>query len=101
MVLLMLVAIVARCIWVGIRTQDYLRKLFCYGAAGAMAFQIIVNVGMCLDVMPVIGLTLPFISYGGSSLITLYALMGLVSGVFARPVPPSHERYIRLPQKYY
>ena len=101
LVLLMLVAIVARCIWVGIRTQDYLRKLICFGAAGAMAFQIIVNVGMCLDVMPVIGLTLPFISYGGSSLITLYALMGLVSGVFARPVPPSHERYIRLPQKYY
>jgi len=45
--------------------------------------------------MPVIGLTLPFISYGGSSTVTLYAMLGLVSGVHARPTSTSHERYIR------
>ena len=101
LVLLMLFVIVARCIWVGTRTKDYFRKLICFGVAGALTFQIIVNIGMCLDVMPVIGLTLPFISYGGSSLITIYALVGLVSGVFARPVPPVHERYIRMPLKHY
>ena len=49
--------------------------------------------------MPVIGLTLPFVSYGGSSLVTLYAMMGLVSGVFARPAAASHERYIRAPYR--
>ena len=50
---------------------------------------------MCIGVTPVIGLTLPFISYGSSSLATIYAMLGLVSGVHARPTEESHERYIR------
>ena len=69
----------------------------CFGAASALIFQVTINVGMCMGVMPVIGLTLPFISYGGSSIVTLYAMLGLVSGVHARPSPTSHERYIRPP----
>jgi len=93
----LMVLIIARCIWVGNRSQDYMRRLICYGAASALIFQVIVNVGMCIGVMPVIGLTLPFISYGGSSLVSLYAMLGLVSGVYARPAPASHERYIRAP----
>lgn len=94
-VLLLLVLIIARCIWVGIRSQDYMRRMICFGAAAALIFQVISNVGMCIGVTPVIGLTLPFISYGGSSLVSLYAMLGLVSGVYARPAPASHERYIR------
>ena len=97
MVIIALVCIIARCIWVGNRSQDYMRRLICYGVAAAMIFQIIVNTGMCMGVMPVIGLTLPFVSYGGSSLVSLYAMMGLVSGVYARPAATSHERYIRPP----
>ena len=97
LVIAALVCIIARCIWVGNRSQDYMRRLICYGVASAVIFQIIVNVGMCMGVMPVIGLTLPFISYGGSSLVSLYAMMGLVSGVYARPAATSHERYIRPP----
>ncbi|MBO5836323.1 MAG: FtsW/RodA/SpoVE family cell cycle protein [Oscillospiraceae bacterium] len=100
LVLILLCAIVARCIWVGLHSQDMLRRLICFGAASALIFQTIVNVGMCLGVMPVIGLTLPFISYGGSSIITLYAMLGLVSGVYARPAPASHERYIRPPREH-
>ena len=99
LVLIALGLIVARCIWVGNRSQDIMRRVICYGAASALSFQIIINVGMCIGVMPVIGLTLPFISYGGSSLVTLYAMMGLVSGVFARPAATSHERYIRAPYR--
>lgn len=49
--------------------------------------QILLNVGMCLYVLPVMGLTLPFISYGGSSIITLFAAMGIVSSVKARMLP--------------
>jgi rod shape determining protein RodA len=96
-VMLLLCLIIARCIWVGLRSPDYMRRLICFGAAGALIFQIVINVGMNLGIMPVIGLTLPFISYGGSSLITLYTMLGLVSGVYARPNAPSHERYIRAP----
>lgn len=94
-ILLLLFLIIARCIQVGNRTQDYLRKMICYGAAAALIFQVTSNVGMCIGLTPVIGLTLPFVSYGGSSLVTLYAMLGLVSGVHARPAAPSHELYIR------
>ena len=98
LVIIMLFALVARCIWVGSRSTDYMRRMVCFGAAAALMFQIIVNVGMCLGVMPVIGLTLPLISYGGSSIVTIYAMLGLVSGVHARPSPRSHERYIQPPR---
>lgn len=97
-VLLLEFLIIARCIQVGNRSQDYMRRLVCYGAASALIFQVCVNVGMCIGVAPVIGLTLPFISYGGSSIVTLYAMLGLVSGVHARPEAPSHELYIRAPR---
>ena len=94
-VMLLQFAIIARCIWVGMRCTDYIRRLVCYGAASALMFQVIINVGMCIGVMPVIGLTLPFISYGGSSMVTLFAMLGLVSGSYARPSSLSHERYIQ------
>jgi len=100
-VLILLFLIVFRCIQVGTRSQDYMRRLICFGTAAALTFQILVNVGMNLELVPVIGLTLPFISYGGSSLVTLFAMLGLVSGVHARPAPTSHERYIRPPLKSY
>ena len=99
-VLLLIAAIIIRCIWVGVRSQDTLRRLVCFGAASALIFQVVINVGMCIGVMPVIGLTLPFVSYGGSSIISLYMMLGLVSGVYARPSAPSHERYIRAPLSY-
>ena len=98
LVLVLEFLIIARCIYVGNRSQDYTRRLVFYGAASALIFQVCVNVGMCIGVAPVIGLTLPFISYGGSSLMTLYAMLGLVSGVHARPEAPSHELYIRPPR---
>lgn len=93
----LLIAIIWRCIHVGMRSNDYMRRMICFGVASALIFQVVSNVGMCIGITPVIGLTLPFISYGGSSLVSMYAMMGLVSGVFARPAPASHERYIRPP----
>ena len=87
--------IIARCIYVGVRCQDYMRRLVCYGAASALMFQLMINVGMCIGVMPVIGLTLPLISYGGSSVVTIFAMLGLVSGAYARPSSLSHERYVQ------
>ena len=87
--------IIGRCIMVGVRCQDYMRRLVCYGAASALMFQLMINVGMCIGVMPVIGLTLPLISYGGSSVVTILAMLGLVSGAYARPSSLSHERYVQ------
>ncbi len=95
---LMLIVIVARCIWVGTKSPDYMHRLVCFGAASAVIFQVCINVGMCIGLVPVIGLTLPLFSYGGSSIVTIYAMLGLVSGVHARPSRTSHERYIRPPR---
>ena len=94
-IMLLELAIIARCVYVGVRCQDYMRRLVCYGAASALMFQLMINVGMCIGVMPVIGLTLPLISYGGSSVVTIFAMLGLVSGAYARPSSLSHERYVQ------
>ena len=98
LVVLLLLAIVARCIYVGIHTPDFSRRLVCFGAAAALIFQVVVNVGMNIGVLPIIGLTLPFISYGGSSIVTIYAMLGLVSGVKARPSPGKQGTYIQPPR---
>ena len=100
LVVIALLAIVIRIIYVGTRSQDYMRRLVCFGAASALIFQIMSNVGMCVGLTPVIGLTLPFVSYGGSSLVTLYTMLGLVSGVYARPTSTSQERYVKPPYMY-
>lgn len=97
LVIVLMILIIARCLSVGKRSPDYLRKVLCFGVAAALTFQVLVNVGMCIGVIPVIGLTLPFVSYGGSSTVSLYAMVGLVSGVYARPQRPVHERYIHAP----
>ncbi len=57
--LLLLGAVVFRVIYVGLKTPDYLSRLVCLGTGAALIFQVCVNVGMCLGVAPVIGLTLP------------------------------------------
>ncbi len=86
-VMLLLVAIIVRCVQVGLRSRDRLGALVCVGIAAMVAFQTFENIGMCIGVAPVIGLTLPFFSYGGSSIVTMFAAMGIVSGVKMKPKP--------------
>jgi len=87
LLLFLLSAIVVRCVWIAHQASTPFYGYVCMGMAGMLMFQIILNVGMCLYVLPVMGLTLPFISYGGSSIITLYACMGIVSSVKAKTLP--------------
>lgn len=86
-VLMILAAIVIRCLMVAGKAKTPLEAYICVGMAAMLIFQTVINVGMCLFLMPVIGLTLPFFSYGGSSLVTLFAAMGIVSGVHKRSLP--------------
>lgn len=94
-VLLLLTAIVVRCLHVGVKSGNYMNRIICVGIASMLVFQIIINVGVCLGLLPVIGLTLPFISYGGSSIFTMFMAMGVVSGIHMRPAPDANARYIR------
>lgn len=86
-VLALLTAIIVRCFIVARNARTPMDAYICYGVIGMLVFQIIANVGMCLFIMPVIGLTLPFFSYGGSSIVMLFVAMGLVSGVHGRSAP--------------
>ena len=95
LIMVLELSIIARCIYVGTKCPDYMRRLVCFGAASALMFQILVNVGMCIGVMPVIGLTLPLISYGPSSVVSIFGMLGFVSGAHARPQSLSHERYVQ------
>ena len=86
-VILLLSAIILRCIWVARRANSPMSAYIAMGYAAMLLLQTCINIGMCLYIFPVVGLTLPFFSYGGSSIITLYACMGLVSGVKTRSLP--------------
>jgi rod shape determining protein RodA len=65
-------------------TPDPAGKYMCAGIAAILFFQTVVSIGMNVRVLPVTGLTLPFVSYGGSSLITLFLAIGVVQSVLMR-----------------
>ena len=79
--------LVYRCFQTARIAKSSMGSLICVGFATMLIFQTVENIGMCLFVMPVIGLTLPFFSYGGSSIVTLFTAMGIVSGVRSRSLP--------------
>ena len=86
-ILFLLSAIILRCIWIAHSAQTPFHTYVAIGYGGMLAVQTICNVGMCLFMAPVVGLTLPFFSYGGSSLITLYIAMGILSDIKMRSRP--------------
>ena len=87
LIIVLLLAIIVRCLLVARDAATPMESYVCVGMASMLIFQTIANIGMCLFLMPVIGLTLPFFSYGGSSIVTLFAAMGVVSGVKKRSRP--------------
>jgi rod shape determining protein RodA len=84
MVVSLLIFIIFRCLRAARLASDIFGSLIAYGIATLLFFQSAVNIGVNLNVMPVTGLTLPFISYGGSSLLSLVLGIGLVESVVAR-----------------
>ena len=83
-ILTTMVFILWRILRAAMLSPDPAGKFACAGIAAVLFFQTVVNVGMNLQVLPVTGLTLPFVSYGGSSLVTLYMGIGIVQSVLMR-----------------
>jgi len=79
-VILLLTIIIVHCARVGLTAGRTYDMLVCMGITAAVAFQTFINIGMCIGITPVIGITLPFFSYGGSSMVTMYCAMGIISG---------------------
>jgi rod shape determining protein RodA len=75
----------------GAQARDMFGTLLATGAVGYMAFQVFVNVGMTVGLVPITGIPLPFVSYGGSSLVSSAMAVGMLLSVrmrrFARPLP--------------
>ncbi len=85
-----------QCIYVAFYSRDMLGRLLVVGVVGLLFAHIYQNVGMNLLIMPITGIPLPFISYGGTFIIVLLFLMGLVQSVWVHRVDPEAQR--RRPQ---
>ncbi len=83
-VVAVLAAIIIKCITVAKRTRNTFGYFLCVGIAAMFCFHTLENVGMCIRLMPVTGIPLPFFSYGGTSLLTNLAAMGIISSVSVR-----------------
>lgn len=84
LVILLFCLLITRILSVAERTNDFYGKLLVVGIAAMLSFQVIVNIAMTAGLMPVVGLPLPLISYGGSSLITTWLSIALVINVDMR-----------------
>lgn len=83
-ILALLLFVVWRLLRIADLARDHFGRLIAIGVAAMVFFQIVVNVGMNLSLLPVTGLTLPFLSYGGSSLVSMLVAIGLAQSVIMR-----------------
>ena len=81
-VIVVIVAVCMKILSVATKAQKNVAYYMCCGVAAMIAGQSIINIGMCLRLLPVIGITLPFFSAGGSSTLCLYVGIGLVMSAY-------------------
>ena len=92
-----------RIIAVGKRSKSFAAEMMCYGTAFMIVGQAAVNIGMCTRLLPVIGITLPFISAGGSSTLCLYLAMGIILSVYRSSGGLGYQndyRFARIAREY-
>ncbi len=80
-IIILLFLIVIQCIWIAVKAHDLAGRLIAGGMAGFIGFQTFINIGVTTMILPNTGLTLPFVSYGQTSLITMFIGIGLVLNV--------------------
>lgn len=81
LILLVFLILILRVFTIGIRSKDSFRMLFCYGVGVLLVIQSLFNIGGVVGVLPITGLTFPFLSYGGSSLLIMSFAVGLVLNI--------------------
>jgi rod shape determining protein RodA len=83
-------------VWRGLRVMASARDAFCAIAAGGIVFmflfQVFVNVGMTIGIAPITGIPLPFLSVGGSSMVTNFLAIGILQAIYVRSVVPRRAR---------
>ena len=84
MVLALFALLIWRVLHVGWRSGDTFTLAFSGGIAGMLLFQMIINIGMVLGVMPITGIPLPFVTHGGASLISAALGLGILESLAMR-----------------
>lgn len=84
MMLLVFLLILARGLQIAQRSRDQFGTILAVGITAMIYWQVFINIGMVMGLMPVVGVTLPFVSYGGSSIITMMACIGLLLNISMR-----------------
>lgn len=91
-IIVLLLLLILRLFYVAFKSNDDFSSLLVVGIAAMFFFQTFENIFMCLGLLPVMGLTLPFFSYGGTSVITMFAAIGVAAGVRMREKPSWLQR---------
>jgi rod shape determining protein RodA len=76
--------VIARGAWIARHARDRFGSLLAIGVTGIIFWQVAINIGMATGMLPVVGITLPLVSYGGSSLIAMMVAMGLLISINIR-----------------
>ena len=84
LILALLVILIARCIYIAQKAKNDMGSYICIGLAAMYTFHTFENICMCIGLMPVTGIPLPFVSYGGSSILTNFMAIGLLQSVWSR-----------------
>ena len=87
LIVLLLTLLIVRLFYVSYRASTTFSALLAVGVGGMFLFQTFMNIFMNIGLLPVMGLTLPFFSYGGTSIMTMYAALGIAAGVRMREKP--------------
>jgi rod shape determining protein RodA len=97
-----IIALFAVILWralrIASRTDDVFGRVAAAGIACWFGFQAFQNIGMCLGIMPVTGVPLPFVSYGGSSMFASLLAIGLLQNIHLRTATPTPTRYTAAPR---
>ena len=84
LLLLLFLALIGRALIIASRSKDRFGTLLSVGIAALIFWQVAINVGMCLGIFPVVGVPLPFFSYGRSALLTIFISAGLLLNISSR-----------------
>ena len=91
-VFLTFIVLIVRIIWIAKSARKTYSGYICIGISAVLIAQFIENIGMNLAMLPVVGITLPFLSYGGSSVLSLYLMMGIIQSIYTHKQKYFFER---------
>ena len=86
------ITLIIRIIWIAKNARKTYSGYICVGISAVLIAQFIENIGMNLAMLPVVGITLPFLSYGGSSVLSLYLMVGIVESIYVHKQKYFFER---------